>query len=54
MHDISFFTHVSQCYHAFFQHVELPCPLWNEASSLLISITGNGRAGGAGISLGMD
>jgi hypothetical protein len=53
MHDLSFFTRVSQWNSVFFLQMELPCPLWNEASSRLRDTTCE-RAGGAGISLYMD
>jgi len=54
VHYLSYFTRVSQWYHAFLLHVELACPLWDEAISLLRDITASGRACGAAISLCME
>jgi hypothetical protein len=54
MHYVSFFTRVSKWNSVFLLHVELPCPLWNETSSLLRETSGNERTSGAGISQCMD
>ena len=51
---LSFLTRVSQGYHVFFLHVELPCLLGNEASSLLRDTTSNERTSGDGNSLCME